>query len=729
MVSRNKPGRMMVGENIFPVGSMYVPVGKATEVPASEWEKDLKRMKKLGFTVFRSWAAWDRIEKEEGKRDFKPLDLIFNLAGRHHLKIVLTLGSAFGNLGGIYPPLWLLKKYHAESFIEDPWLISKQYGFRRTVCFDDPIVCEKFENFLVETVQRYARSKALFCWCLWNEPFWKGCFCKYTLTGFRNWLKKKYSSLESLSAAWSTESPVYYDDWDEVEPPKESGFWTSGYVPWIDWQEFCEDQLTSKVARINSLVKKHDAFKHFTTVNVTPFDLDSRSAANKNNFWKVAKEVDVIGISHYPSQQFLAEDKPFAMACYLDRVRSASKTGRFWGLETDAGPVLWSQNMSPYFISSRERVLRYWQMVGHNAKAVISWLYRTRTSDAQAGEFGLVAWDGSYTERAVENGKFAQTIKKYDSFFLNIERADSKVAILASHSTLRLGAAEGYEDGKNPRTQYWQKSWMGAYKLFWDLNIAVDFIDDEQIVNDCLQNYRLLIAPFRTNMNERVAERIATFVKKGGSVVADFPFGFKDDRGILHCKSPGCGLDKIFGYHCVDVTPAVDSRVEWSSGSEKKREVSIKTHLFQQEFILQKSAKVIGRFASSKKAAIIANDFGKGKTLSIGTMLFPGYLETSDKIISGLIKWWLKEIRLRENVIVEGEPKNIEVCKFVHKKTDEKVLVVLNHNEVNKKLFVRFNNRNVKKMTEMITGRKFKVSEDTASIEIKGKETIVLIEK
>ena len=110
-------------------------------------------------------------------------------------------------------------------------------------------------------------------------------------------------------------------------------------------------------------------------------------------------------------------------------------------------------------------------------------------------------------------------------------------------------------------------------------------------------------------------------------------------------------------------------------------------------------------------------------------MLFPGYLETSDKIISGLIKWWLKEIRLREDVIVEGEPKNIEVCKFVHKKTDEKVLVILNHNEVNKKLFVRFNNRNVKKMTEMITGRKFKVSEDTASIEIKGKETIVLIEK
>ena len=93
---------------IFPVGATYAPLPKATEVDPSEWPRDIENFASLGFNTFRLFLCWDRIEQQPGKRDFSRVDLAFELAARHGLRVIANVGGTFTNLQAIYPPRHLV---------------------------------------------------------------------------------------------------------------------------------------------------------------------------------------------------------------------------------------------------------------------------------------------------------------------------------------------------------------------------------------------------------------------------------------------------------------------------------------------------------------------------------------------------------------------------------------------------------------------------------------------
>ena len=74
-------------------GAAYCPYAKSGDVPTEYFERDIITMKKLGMNIIRPFVAWDRIEREEGVYDFGKLDLLFDLAHRHGMKILLNLGG------------------------------------------------------------------------------------------------------------------------------------------------------------------------------------------------------------------------------------------------------------------------------------------------------------------------------------------------------------------------------------------------------------------------------------------------------------------------------------------------------------------------------------------------------------------------------------------------------------------------------------------------------------
>ncbi len=668
-----------IQKQFFPFGSMYAPVARATEVPPSEWEKDVVQMKRLGLTMFRSWASWDRIERIEGVRDFSMLDRIFRIAERHGMKIMLNFGG-FSSIAGVYHPEWLIKDYKCEVVRTEPETPGAGMD-RRLICYDDPVFVEKAHDFMAEVVSRYSKSPALHCWLISSEACGNGCVCRHSLDKFRTWLRHKYRRIGNLNGAWSDEYPVSYKSWDEVRPIK------FGYPCQLDWQQFSEDNLAAVLAGIDRLIKKHDPLKRTTTVNPNPYQLDSRSWFDKCSFWKTARVVDVLGISHYHLQYPHHGDRPYVPACYLDRVRSASKKNYFWIVETQAGPALWDLDSdSPYHVSEDEAIMRYWQMLGHGARAISSWLYRTRIKAKQAGEFGLVGWDGSPTDRAKRVGELSSLLQKNADMFLSYEYK-AEIAILSSYSTLHQGILEGYENLEDKK--YNQHSWLGAYKLIWGLKLQADFIDDSGILEGNLSKYKVLIAPFVPNISAGVAGRIREFVENGGRIIADFPFGFKDDDGTLHASAPGHGLDKVFGCSFADAVPVI--------GPPGPQIITVKTpglvspHLFVQHLRASAHGKVLSRF-NDGRASLVHNKFRRGETYMFGTMLFADYEDSENDNILNLVGTILKKAlppRSIEICSLTGKNladlKNIEICE--QRKSggidgkDESLCYALNHGD------------------------------------------------
>ncbi len=656
--------KSVCNKDIFPFGAMYAPVARATEVPVSEWEKDVRQMKKLGFTIIRSWAAWDRIEQVEGQRDFSRLDYIFELAEKYDMKITLFIGGAFSSLMGCYPPAWLRNKCQAQT--ESSEGRDPSFDF----CFDDPFYKRKAEEFLIELITRYTSRKALHSWIVWGEPSSKGCRCNYSLAKFHAWLENKYQKLDVLNEAWSFEMPVCYEEWEDIRPL------SCSYVPTLDWQNFCEENLNDTLRWINDLVKKYARENQATITYPCPYGLDVRAVAGKNNFWKAGKTVDILGMSHYVFQYPHQGRRADVPACYLDRVRSAATGNNFWIVENQAGPILWNFK-PPHYISPERNNLINAQMLAHGAKGILSWLYRTRIRDRQAGEFGLVGWDGSLTERALAMSELAGFVKKNADLLANsVYNAD--IAVLSANSTSQLSVIDGVEDENGGN--YWQNSWLGAYKLIWDLKLQADFIDDVDIVDGKLKKYKVLLIPFRLNMEQDVADKITDFISNGGKAIADFSLGFKDNQGMLNMVSPGCGLDRLFGYSTVDASPVYDEDILFSGGKK------IPTYVFQQQMTAKSSGEVIARF-SSGQPAVISNCFGHGQTIMIASMFFALYEKKRTKVIKDLMAEWLNKVAVSPALKVVSknsreELENIEVCKLDH--ADGRsggIFFILNHND------------------------------------------------
>lgn len=669
-------------DSFFPFGSMYVPVARATEIPMSEWEQDIIQMKEMGFTIIRSWAAWDRIELEEGKYDFKKIDYIFDLCDKHDMKIILFIGGAFRSLVGCYPPVWLRNKHQIQK--EN----SGKVNSLSDICFDDPSYKEKAEHFLEILIKRYSSRRSLHSWIVWGEPAWKGCHCQYTLDNYRIWLKNKYSDLSTLNRAWSTEVPIAYSSWKDVESL------STGFVPSMDWQEFCEVNLNNALSWIYKLVKTHSDKP--AMAYPCPWEMDARAIGNMNNFWLTGKTVDMLGMSHYVFQYPHKGKKGYVPACYLDRIRSAARNDNFWITENQAGPFLWNFK-EPNDISLKRNALLHAQMLAHGAKGILSWMYRTRITDRQAGEFGLMAWDGSLTERAESASEFAQFVKRNATLFSSLSYS-ADIAILSAQSTLRLTAVEGCENEEGDN--YWQNSWLGAYKLIWDLKLQADFIDDDEIIENKLQNYKILLIPFRLNISEEIAAKIENFVAAGGWAIADFPFGMKNDQGALNTVSPGCNLKKVFGYSSVD------------NGLVHQEEITIDNksfpaHLFKQQITPTPDGEVIGRY-HSEKPAVIMNHYQKGRTVMFASMFFAQYEEKDNKTTRELMRSWSTEsgiidkIKIHRKDLPDSDISNIEVCALQPKNDkSQTVYFILNHN--NEKIDLTcFLNKELSRKTEDI---------------------------
>lgn len=587
--------------NFFPIGATYAPLAKATEVDIEQWPDDLRRMKELGLNTFRLFICWDRIEQQHGKRDFSRVDRAFELAEKNGLNVIGNVGGTFANLQAIYPPRWLVYDLGCTLLKPDPSSPEQLHFNRFKLCYDDPAYQREAKNFIQEAVARYKKHPRLIAWSGWNEPRLSECFCRKTVDAYRQWLSKKYETLDALAQAWSTEFPVYYRTWEDVFPQPQANFESGGYIPFLDWRAFLAQNRTDKFHMVRDWIKEADAATPVISHMCGPYDAD------------IFGREDILGTSVYTihAQRKIGDFAPYEFTFRQNaplmsegRRKERNDPEGFWVVETEAGPVTWVHDLSPRSYSPRQMNARDVYLIANGARALLRWLYRSRISDAQAGEFNLVGWDGRITERAAEFGKLAGFLNQHADIFLHHTAQKSGVLILDSRDNDTMAACEGYGHRYNNGLLY-------LYNALLHVGVRGEMCNARQIMSGILDGAKVLFVPFRPHVSPEMARVFRQFVEGGGTLIAESPFAIKDTRGIHYEITPG-RLTDVFGVQVYDMEqlqekdcggiPAFDFRAKMEA----------------------KEGTVEGTFANGDPA-IITHHYGKGRTVLYGSLLAEAY--------------------------------------------------------------------------------------------------------
>jgi hypothetical protein len=429
---------------------------------------------------------------------------------------------------------------------------------------------------------------------------------------------------------------------------------------------------------VDKLTKECDPRQRPTTINVCARHTAEKVLDQQIDLAGLGNAVDVPGYSFYTIGFESQENKSYQKAYRLSRIRNASKAphGKFWVLETEIGPT-WDFQ-PPYDV----RTMNYWQAVGHGAKALLGWNYRSRMSDTQVSSFHMNAWDGGITERAEVNGEFSGLLQHHAKF-INDAIPEKQAAVLCFEQSLRdiasaYGASSIYRKAEiqpeSRQVELYHRSRPGAFKMLWDMNIAADFISEANI--DSLHDYKLLLIPMQFNMSPELAETLRGYVKRGGTIIAEAPFAFKDNFNILQEEAPGFGLNEVFGGYTSDML-AGNAAPDILIGDRN----SPAGNIYQYFELCGGSAAA--RYADDGIAAV-RNKYGQGRTLLLGTDVFRRYFECQDATMTAFLRdeIMIAGVKPAGEVRVDGElldASEIEIRKL--KSGESRLVIIINHGQ------------------------------------------------
>ena len=166
-------------------------------------------------------------------------------------------------------------------------------------------------------------------------------------------------------------------------------------------------------------------------------------------------------------------------------------------------------------------------------------------------------------------------------------------------------------------------------KLTEMLGLQYDSITSEQVVKGALKTdgVRVLLLPYAQAIGQKEAEAISTFVKLGGTVVADARVGVFDEKGVPYEKGV---LDDVFGIARRQLK-AKPVRDDLTVEGLCRACARIPSALVDAS-VVAGNAKAYGK-GDGGVVALLVNDFGKGKAVlfNFNVAVFP-FLESRGEL-------------------------------------------------------------------------------------------------
>lgn len=513
----------------FQLGVCYYP----EHWPEQLWADDFRRMRELGLSVIRmAEFAWSIFEPSEGTFDFELFDWVIDLAHQHGLQVILGTPTAT-------PPAWLTHKYPEVLNVAQNGM-QYQHGQRRHYNYNAPIYRELSARIVRAMAERYGRHPAVVGWQIDNEL---NCevnvfYSAADQQAFREWLKRRYGSLDALNQAWGA---VFwnqtYSDWEQVRLTGPTPSDSPNPHQALDEKRFFSDSAIG-FARMQSDILRELAPGQWITTNGLFGHLDSHKLTDET--------LDFFSFDSYPNFATIFPDPgPDPL---LDRrwswslSVSRSISPHFCVMEQQSGPGGWTNRISQPAPKPGQMRLWTYQSVAHGADMVLYFRWRTATIGTEIYWHGLNDYHNRPNRRLEEAARISRELETLGERIVASQPV-AQVAIVADYDNEWDGELDGWH---GPYTRQSVLAWFAALQY---RHIPADALYLRPSVTlDELAKYKLLVYPHPAILTDATAELLAAYVRQGGTVVFGARTGYKDASGQCYMRPfPGpvaelCGV-------------------------------------------------------------------------------------------------------------------------------------------------------------------------------------------
>ncbi len=671
--------------SFFPVavwyggGKVRAPMLEPLDATSTQrWSQALDQIKAVGFNTVKTWVDWATAEPHPAQYNFANLDLLLRLAQERGLRVIVQvyLDSA---------PDWVGQHYPDARFVDRSGAVIDSQA-APGYCIDHNGVRSEIVKFLQALSAEANQSSALYGWDVWSEPHvinWaefpyledpEFCFCAYTQTRFREWLKAKYHSLYALNAAWYRS----FETWDQVQPPRFPTILS--YADYLDWRAFIEDKLAedlkTRVDAIRSMDTSHPITSHAAAPGLFTSPTDGYGEPDD---WKMSSNADFFGTSLYPKHS--ESTKPWSdlmLAAGLDFSRSAGRSFHkgFWIGELQAGQGATGMRIGDP-VNAHDEQYWMWQVVAHGAREIAVYAWYPMSSGFESNGYGLINLDGVLTERAQAAGRTANVIALHSAEILNSTPAQAQVAVLYNRLSYMVG---GSQPSLSKLGNAERDSLMGLYSTFYEQNIPVDFVHPEDVIENRLGQYRILFLPFPVMLSQQVAAGVKRYVEAGGTAVAEARLAWNDARGLASDVIPGAGLSEVFGARELLIKPGDKVQMQTEASAALPgipAHTAISGEAFEEELEPLSGSTILARFADGTPA-VVKNSEGKGNAVLIGSFPALAYYREHDANVRRFFLSLARAAGISPEVEVSGtDISGLEVRRLVG--ADQQVILVFNH--------------------------------------------------
>jgi len=602
----------------------------------SQWDRDLKNIAAMGFefTHFAEFA-WAQLEPEEGKYDFTWLDKAVSIAAKYHLKVIMCTSTCT-------PPVWLSRK-HPEilSMNEDGQRVD--HGSRQHASFSSSYYRNYSLKMIEQLARHYGNDPRIMGWQVDNEPRTFFDYNPDAQQRFRDWLKKKYQSIDALNTTWGTLFwSNTYSDFSQINIPLHSQ-WGMNLNQRLDHYRFAAYETSTFLDDQAVTIKKYASANQWVTTNYIPnYDGGYIGKSTALDFITYTRYM-VFGSSLGVGRKGYRLGDPLSIAMANDFFRPKSTI--YGVMELQPGQVNWG-SMNPQPLPGAVRMWLWHQFAG-GSSLVCTYRYRAPLVGYEQYHYGIVGTDGvTPTPGGLEYQQFIQEIDQLRKIYnpaatLPAAYTARKTAILFNHEN-------NWGMDLNKQTNQWNS--MGHiikyYKPLKAFGAPVDFISDQTDFS----KYPVLIAPAYQQIDKALIDKLTDYAQSGGNLILTCRTGHKDREGHLWEAKFAAPIYDLIGaeieFYDLPMPHAQDSilmgskKYAWKTWGEilKPRPETKVWATFQGDFY-------------AGKPAVITRKLGKGTVTYVGVDSNDGLLE----------KEVLKKLYAQVTIPVENYPEGVSV--------------------------------------------------------------------
>ncbi|HEV7956543.1 MAG: beta-galactosidase [Microbacteriaceae bacterium] len=587
------PQRWPLGTTNLRYGGDYNPEQWTRET----WIEDIELMKHAGINLVSIGIfSWALLEPREGEYDFSFLDDIMGLLADAHIDVDLGTPTAS-------PPAWFFAKYPESRPVTRDGL-PLGFGSRGMASPSSPEYRRAVAAIAGQLAARYAKHPALVMWHVHNEygaPV-SECYSEHSVVAFRQWLQVRYGSLDALNTGWGTTFwGQRYGEWSEVDAPRTSASVTN-QTQRLDFKRFSSDALLA------CYTTERDVLRRFTphlpvTTNFMVTNCPSV------DYWKWAKEVDVVANDHYLKAE--RRDNHILLSMDADLSRSLARSEPWILMEHSTSAVNWQpRNIAKRAGQMARNSLAH---LARGADGIMFFQFRASRYGAEKFHSAMLPHAGQESRvwrEVVELGRDLGSL-----LAVRGSRVHARVAILWDVESFWAQDLEWH-----PSADLDHRERIEAfYTVLWRRGVTIDFAHP----HDDLSAYDLVLAPSLYLIDQAGADSIRSYVKGGGRLLVSYFSGIVDENDAVHDGPYPGAIADVLGIRIEEFLPFYAHQVATLDDGS--------TATVWADDLALVTADAVVSFVDGPASgipAITRNAFGEGSAWYVATRLDPAGLDS-----------------------------------------------------------------------------------------------------